>query len=430
MKRQTLVLQGLQSWHGTCLCQGMPGIAPGMPIPVPKEFPVLTDRQRAIVQSTVPLLETGGEALITHFYQTMLGEYPEVRALFNMAHQQSGAQPRALAYSVLMYAKHIDRLEALGDLPAQIINKHVALQVQPEHYPIVGTCLLRAIREVLGAEIATDEVIDAWGAAYQQLADILIGAERQAYDRTAAAEGGWRGERAFVVEDKVAESAEITSFYLVPADGGPVIAHQPGQYIGLRLVVDGQEQRRNYSLSAPADGRSLRISVKREAGGKVSNFLHDRVQVGDTLQLFPPAGHFTLQPGERPLVLISGGVGITPTLPMLDAALPSKRPVVFIHCARERGVHAFRERVDALVAVHPQLSRYYCYDRVEEGDEVDAQGLLTARQLGEWLPSVDADVYFLGPRPFMRSVKESLRVLGVPEGQVRYEFFGPAEALA
>ena len=231
----------------------MPGIAPGMPVPVPKEFPVLTDRQRAIVQSTVPLLETGGEALITHFYQTMLGEYPEVRALFSMAHQQSGAQPRALAYSVLMYAKHIDRLEALGDLPAQIINKHVALQVQPEHYPIVGTCLLRAIREVLGAEIATDEVIDAWGAAYQQLADILIGAERQAYDRTAAAEGGWRGERAFVVEDKVAESAEITSFYLVPADGGPVIAHQPGQYIGLRLVVDGQEQRRNYSLSAPAD---------------------------------------------------------------------------------------------------------------------------------------------------------------------------------
>src|SRR5256885_11986129 len=70
---------------------------------------------------------------------------------------------------------------------------------------------------------------DLWGAAYQQLADILIGAERQAYDRTAAAEGGWRGERAFVVEDKVAESAEITSFYLVPADGGPVIAHQPGQ---------------------------------------------------------------------------------------------------------------------------------------------------------------------------------------------------------
>ena len=104
---------------------------------------MLTAEQRAIVKSTVPLLESGGEALTTHFYQMMLGEYPEVRPLFNQAHQQSGAQPRALAHSVLMYAKHIDKLENLGDLPAQIINKHVALQVQPGQYQIVGSCLLR-----------------------------------------------------------------------------------------------------------------------------------------------------------------------------------------------------------------------------------------------------------------------------------------------
>lgn len=392
---------------------------------------MLTERQKEIVKSTVPLLETGGEALTTHFYKIMLGEYAEVRPLFNQAHQQSGAQPRALANSVLMYAKHIDKLENLGDLPAQIVNKHVALQVQAEHYPIVGTCLLRAIREVLGAEIATDEVIAAWGAAYQQLADILIAAERSVYDRTAEAEGGWRGERAFKVEKKVQESAEITSFYLAPADGGAVMAHLPGQYIGLRVVVDGVEQRRNYSLSAPANGKRLRISVKREAGGKVSNFLHDQVQVGDTLQLFPPAGHFTLQESSKPLVLISGGVGITPTLPMLATALAAQRPVTFIHCARDRSVHAFRERIDQLAAEHPQLTRYYCYDRAVPEDAVDAEGYLTEQRLGEWLPaSRDADVYFLGPRPFMRVLKRSLHSLGVSDKQVRYEFFGPAEALA
>ena len=391
---------------------------------------MLTENQRAIVKSTVPLLETGGEALITHFYNTMLGEYPEVRPLFNQAHQQSGAQPRALAYSVLMYAKHIDRLDALGELPAQIVNKHVALQVQAEHYPIVGTCLLRAIREVLGAEVATDEVLAAWGAAYQQLADILIAAERDVYERTAAAEGGWRGERAFKLEKKVQESAEISSLYLVPADGGKVIAHLPGQYIGLRVVVGGVEQRRNYSLSAPANGRSLRISVKREPGGKVSNFLHDQVRVGDTLQLFPPAGHFTLQHSDKPLVLISGGVGITPTLPMLATALAAERPVTFIHCARERSVHAFRERIDQLAAEHPQLTRYYCYDRAVPEDAVDAEGYLSEQRLGAWLPaSRDADVYFLGPRPFMRVLRRSLKSLGVPDKQVRYEFFGPAEAL-
>ena len=392
---------------------------------------MLTESQKTIVKATVPLLETGGEALTTHFYQTMLAEYPEVRPLFNPAHQQSGAQPRALAHSVLMYAKHIDKLEGLGDLPAQIINKHVALQVQAEHYPIVGACLLRAIREVLGAEIATDAVIDAWGAAYGQLADILIGAERGIYEQTAAAEGGWRGARAFTVVRKEAESAEITSFYLQPVDGKSVLAHQPGQYIGLRVVVDGVEQRRNYSLSAPTNGTSYRISVKREAGGKVSSYLHDSIQVGDALELFPPAGHFSLQASDKPLVLISAGVGITPTLPMLDSALQSGRSITFIHCARDSGVHAFRDKVDALAKVNTQLKQMYVYDQVQDGESVAAQGYLTESLLSQWLPaSRDADVYFLGPKPFMRSVKASLQKLGVPEAQVRYEFFGPAEALA
>ena len=389
---------------------------------------MLTDSQRAIVKSTVPLLETGGEALTTHFYRIMLAEYPEVRPLFNQAHQASGDQPRALAHSVLMYAQHIDRLEALGDLPAQIVNKHVSLQVLPEHYPIVGTCLLRAIREVLGAEIATDEVIAAWGAAYQQLADILIGVEEQAYRASAEQTGGWRGARTFRVARKVAESSEISSFYLHPVDGQPVMAHQPGQYIGLRLVIAGQEQRRNYSLSALPNGHELRISVKREAEGVVSRFLHDEVREGDTLEVFPPAGAFTLQPGDRPLVLISGGVGITPTLAMLSEALQTGRTVHFIHCARNRAVHAFRDTIDALAARHPQLQRFYCYDQADEG--ADAVGLLDQARLAQWLPANrDVDAYFLGPKPFMALVRRRWLALGVPEEQARYEVFGPAAAL-
>ena len=392
---------------------------------------MLTDTQRAIVKSTVPLLETGGEALTTHFYNIMLAEYPEVRPMFNQAHQASGEQPRALANSVLMYAKHIDRLEGLGNLPAQIINKHVALQVLPEHYPIVGTCLLRAIREVLGAEIATDAVLEAWGAAYQQLADILIGAEEQTYARNAAAAGGWRGVRAFRVARKVRESDDITSFYLAPADGGALLAYQPGQYIGLQLVVNGQELRRNYSLSSAFNGRDYRISVKHELGGVASSYLHDQVNEGAVLNLFPPAGEFTLTASDKPLVLISGGVGITPTLAMLEVALQGARPVHFIHCARSRAVHAFREAVDALAAKHPQLKPAYCYEHATTGDGANAVGMLNQAQLAQWLPANrDVDAYFLGPKPFMAVVKRSLAALGVPEKQSRYEFFGPAVALA
>src|SRR5579864_2907737 len=214
---------------------------------------MLTAEHRTIVKATVPLLESGGEALITHFYKMLLDENPSVRPLFNQAHQASGAQPRALANGVLMYARHIDELEQLGGLVSQIINKHVALQILPEHYPIVGGCLLRAIREVLGPEIATDAVIEAWAAAYQQLADLLIGLEEEIYAQREAAPGGWRGARLFRVARKERESDEITSFYLRPADNGELLAFHPGQYIGVRLHIDGEEVRRNYSLSAMAN---------------------------------------------------------------------------------------------------------------------------------------------------------------------------------
>lgn len=391
---------------------------------------MLSDAQRTIIKATVPLLETGGEALTTHFYGIMLSEYPEVRPLFNQAHQASGAQPRALANGVLAYARHIDRLEALGPLVGQIVNKHVALQVLPEHYPIVGTCLLRAIREVLGAEIATDEVIDAWAAAYQQLADLLIAAEEGVYADNAAKTGGWRGAKAFRVARKVAESEEITSFYLEPADGGPVPDFTPGQYIGLRVVINGEEMRRNYSLSAAPNGRSYRISVKREPGGRVSNYLHDQIHEGSTLELFPPAGDFVLNTSDKPLVLISAGVGITPTLAMLEAVLPSQRPVHVIHCARHGGAQGFGDWLCEVTDAHPQVQRFVCYSEPREGDKGDGTGFLSEAQLQQWLPqNRDVDAYFLGPKPFMAQVKKQLRALGIPEAQTHYEFFGPAEAL-
>lgn len=391
---------------------------------------MLSNQQRTIIKATVPLLETGGEALTRHFYAMMLEEYPEVRPLFNDAHQASGAQQRALANAVLMYARHIDQLEALGSLVGRIVNKHVALQILPEHYPIVGTCLLRAIREVLGEEIATDEVIAAWAAAYGQLADILIGAEESAYREHEEAPGGWRGARDFKVVAKTAESEEITSFLLAPMDGGAVLIQQPGQYIGLRLVIDGKEQRRNYSLSAKGNGRDYRISVKREADGKVSNYLHDHIQVGDTLELFPPAGDFVLRQSEKPLALITAGVGITPALAMVEAARESGRPIHFIHYARHGGVHAFKQWIEAQSRDYPQISYRFSYSEPREGDQPHAQGVVSREQLGNWLPEDrDVDAYFLGPKPFMAQVKRHLQALGVPATQCHYEFFGPASEL-
>jgi nitric oxide dioxygenase len=359
---------------------------------------MLSAEHRAIVKATVPLLESGGEALTTHFYEMLMDEHPEVRPLFNQANQASGAQPRALANGVLMYARHIDQLEQLGGL---------------------------------GAEIATDAVIEAGAAAYQQLADLLIGLEEKMYAEREAAPGGWRGTRLFRVARKVRESDEITSFYLRADDGRELLAFHPGQYIGVRLVIDGEEVRRNYSLSAMANGHEYRISVKREPGGKVSNYLHERVNENDTVDLFAPAGDFKLEHDDKPLVLISGGVGITPTLAMLQAALKTDRAVHFIHAARHGGVHAFRDAIDALAARHPQLKRFYCYEQHRAGDfDAHGVGYLDQKRLNEWLPETrDVDVYFLGPIAFMKAIKKHLKAMGVPESQSRYEFFGPTAAL-
>jgi nitric oxide dioxygenase len=389
---------------------------------------MLTPAQRDIIKATVPLLETGGEALTTHMYKRMFARHPQVKALFNQTHQAGGNQPRALAMAVLAYARNIDRMEALGPLVGQIVAKHVSLNILPEHYPIVGENLLAAIREVLGEEIATDAVIDAWAAAYQQLAEVLMSIEEKAYSDFEHVPGGWRGARAFRVDRKVRESQEITSFYLKPADGGAVAPFKPGQYIGIRLMIDGQEVRRNYSLSALGNGREYRISVKRQ--GVASTFLHDRVQEGDQVELFPPSGDFTLTHSTKPLVLITAGVGITPALTMLEAAQDSDRPIHFIHCARDARVHAFDSWVKERCAQKPNLHYHVCYSAPQPGDVSDAQGLLEREQLARWLPEDrDVDAYFLGPKPFMASMKRSLQELGVPESQARYEFFGPAEAL-
>lgn len=395
----------------------------------------LTEAQTAIIKATVPILETGGEALTKHFYGIMLKEYPEVVPFFNKAHQSSGDQPRALANAVLMYAKNIERLDKLGPLVGQIINKHVSLNINLEHYSVVGACLLRAIREVLGPEVATDAVIDAWGAAYGQLASILTTAEQGIYDAKAAAPGGWRGDREFTVKEKVAESAEITSFHLYPADGKPVLAYEAGQYIGLHIFVNGDETRRNYSISCASNGTYYRISVKREPGGVVSNHLHDHVNVGDKLNLYPPAGDFTLAASAKPLVLLCGGVGITPCIAMLEETLrsASDRPVHFIHAAKTKEVQAFSSYLTGLAKKHPNLHYHSHFSHAMDPatGNIVPKDFVSTKTLKQWLPAdaAGSEVYFLGPLPFMVTMKGQLKDLGVAESSLHWEFFGPNKAL-
>ncbi|MCW7536879.1 NO-inducible flavohemoprotein [Aquabacterium sp. A7-Y] len=391
---------------------------------------MLSEQTIRLVKATVPVLQQHGEAITAHFYPLMFRTHPEVKSFFNEAHQAEGTQARALARAVLAYATHIDRLDALvGELP-RIVQKHVSLGVAPEHYPVVGRCLLAAIKEVLG-DAATDDIMAAWAEAYGALADLLIAAESQVYRDKAAQPGGWQGTRSFRVARKQAESELITSFYLEPADGGPLLAFQPGQYLTLVLTLDGETLRRNYSLSDAPGKPCYRISVKREEGGRVSTWLHDHAEAGTELQVQPPCGDFVLDPEaprERRLLLVTGGVGITPAVSMLEAAAPTGRPIHFVHAARHGGVHAFRARVEQLVEQHRNVRAVFIYEQPRAQDRADATGRLTRALLARELPADrDVDLYFLGPKPFMQAVHDMALALQVPAQRLRYEFFGPRD---
>ena len=140
----------------------------------------------AIVKSTAPALERYGVEITTAMYARLFLN-DEVKAMFDEAAQSSGEQPRRLAAAILAYARNIDKQQNLGPAVQRMVARHVETGVKAQHYPIVAEALLPAIRDVLGAEVATDEVLAAWGEAYWMLADLLIAAEAQAYEDAKAA---------------------------------------------------------------------------------------------------------------------------------------------------------------------------------------------------------------------------------------------------
>ena len=394
----------------------------------------------AIVKQTVPLIEAAGNDITQQFYTFLFEENPQLKHVFNMANQVSGKQQSSLASAILGYAANIDKLEALGPVVERIAAKHFTLEIQPEHYPIVGRNLLKAIREVLGEAVATDEVISAWGEAYGHLADILIRVENSLYE--VAADSGWTGFKPFKVERKIEQSSEITSFYLTPVDGKPLPEFLPGQYLSLEVKSDNfpYTELRQYSLSDSPNKDYYRISVKKEAAlqentphGLVSNHLHAAVNVGDTLQVHVPGGDFYLKSTNKPLVLISGGVGITPLLSMLNDLVKQgdSRPIVWLHGTRNKATHAFREHLNMLDADLPNLTKIVCYEdtsNAEEGIDYNYSGYINTDTLSS-VCTQDAEYYFCGPMSFMKAIYQQLKELNIKEEQLHYEVFGPNEAL-
>ncbi len=406
----------------------------------------------ALTHQTAPALVADGDQLTRDFYQHLFAHNPELKHIFNMANQATGLQARALLDAILLFVTKFDQLETLGPQARMIAAKHVSLDIQPEHYGLVGASLLATIEAKLGSA-ATPAVMKAWELAYTRIAQVLTGLETVAYQGHRSQPGGWNTFKPFVVQRIVAECPGINSYYLVPQDGQPLPAYQPGQFISLAVKLPGHpyQQIRQYSLSDAPGQPYYRISVKREEGtadqptGLVSAYLHDAVQELDTLLVHAPAGEFYLDPlATAPLVLLAGGVGITPLMAMLEHVLAtgSRRPVLLLQAVRDEDTQPFRQRLRTLARQHPTLRTFALYQQVvappvmvgelEEAEELAAEwaeGQLTAAHLDPLLVDVpyDADCYCCGPLGFMRHVNTLLRGRGFHNRH--FEVFGPSQTI-
>lgn len=245
------------------------------------------------------------------------------------------------------------------------------------------------------------------------------------------------GFRRFRVAQKLPESSNITSFHLAPEDGGPLWDMRPGQYLTLRIPGPDGPVLRTYSLSALPDGQAAhRISVKREEQGLGSGWLHDHLAEGDVIEVAAPRGSFVLdEASSRPVLLLAGGVGLTPLLAMLHRLAQTQRRVWFVHAVENGDVQALAGEVAGLAegsGGRITVRNLYRAPRPQDRDagRFHAEGVVDRAFLQALLPLDDYDVYLCGPTPFMVAMWQLLTGLGVAPGRIAYEFFGKGGSLA
>lgn len=394
---------------------------------------MLSEASKPLIDASVPVLRAHGLDITQTFYRNMFADRPELTNLFNMGNQANGSQQQSLAAAVFAYAANHRTPDALGPVVNRIVHKHASVGLKPSHYAIVGKHLLNAIREVLG-EAATPDLMAAWDEAYWVLAGELIAAEARLYVKT---DSGPDHRQPVRIVERREQGRDIVSFTLAPVGDGILADFQPGQYLSVVVELSpGVFQQRQYSLSDVSNGRTWRISVKREPGdgerpqGAVSNWLHDNAGEGTVLMVSQPFGDFAPDvDSDAPIALLSAGIGITPMISTLNtlAQCNPQRRIVFGHAARGAAHLAHVDDVETAGGKLAHLSTYYFLESAEPTTILGRDALpgymdadIVLRDIGK-----DADFYLCGPLPFMQAQRATLQARGVAPHRIHREVFGP-----
>jgi ferredoxin-NADP reductase len=325
-----------------------------------------------------------------------------------------------------------DEIAKVGDGPERVTVADVdALLYLP-----------RPSREQLERSLRIPALSSGWKSSLQALLDRAdpeagnTGAGNPGLTALAGPPPAWSGFRSLRVAEVARESASVISLSFEPMDGSALPAALPGQFLVLKLHVRPQlpPLLRNYSMSGAPGARDYRVSVKLEAKGAGSSFLHDHVRAGDVLDVSAPRGAFTLRTGDGPVVLLSAGIGATPVLAMLHAlaCAASSREVWWLYGARNRNEHPFEKESRELLKALAHARSHVVYSKPEAGDQLgvdyDSTGHLDAPLLDRLGVDRKGDFYLCGPPEFLHSLTAGLRAWGVDASQIHTELFGPEES--
>jgi len=398
----------------------------------------LSAEHAEIIKATLPLVGANIENIAKLFYKTMFENHPElIKNLFNRGNQKQGAQQKALAASVATFASMLVNKDApLPDhLLSRIGHKHVSLGVTEDQYQIVHDNLFYAIVQILGADVVTKDVAEAWDSVYWIMARVLIDFEKDLY-KGAKVEPGKVFRQTTVVE-RESLTSDVVRYTIESKDGSqPLPAHLPGQYISVRAqLADGAGQLRQYSLidSGEKAGR-LSFAVKSlqatesAPAGEVSNWLLENAREGTDLEVSLPFGDLVLNTeSNAPVVLVSAGIGATPMIGMLSrlSSDASERRVVIVHADTSASTDAFAAQRDHLTAALKNCESHIFYKEGASGKDVTV-GHLDVSKLT--FPN-DAEFYLCGSTAFLQEAREGLKANNVKPSSVHFELFTPNDWL-
>jgi ferredoxin-NADP reductase/MOSC domain-containing protein YiiM len=288
-------------------------------------------------------------------------------------------------------------------------------------------------RDKLHVALQISALSPGWQQSFRELLPVDDAAAIT--ERSAQTEPAWSGFRALRVTNVVPETTTVSSIYLSAPDGSRLPSARAGQYLTLRIADAGQPAPvRSYSLSSTPDSGTYRISVKRERKGIASTYLDRKLQAGATLEVAAPRGAFTLDDGTTPVLLISGGIGVTPVLAMLHqlVAERSERDTWWIHGARKPREHALAAEAHSLLASLPNAHEHIFYSSATPRECRRAHatpGRVNRDELNRLVVPADASAYLCGPPAFMADIQDALIDVGIDVSRIHTELFGALSSI-